>query len=69
MGEEMKGLPVITTTGTSGLASILQMTDDTANEVFTFRHSTSGTETIIVLNALNGEEIAEEKEPEQHLPT
>jgi hypothetical protein len=56
LDEELKDLPVITTAGTSGLASILQITDDTPNEVFTFRHSTSGTETVIVVNVPIAEE-------------
>ena len=34
MAEEEK-MPIITTSSTSGLASVLQLTDDTPNEIFT----------------------------------
>lgn len=55
MSEE-KEMPVITTSNTSGLASILQLTDDTPNEIFTIRHSTSGTETILIVDVPDHEE-------------
>jgi hypothetical protein len=55
-------MPIITTSNTSGLASVLQLTDDTPNEIFTIRHSTSGTETILVVENIESEEEQETKE-------
>ncbi len=60
MSEE-KEMPVVTTSNTSGLASILQLTDDTPNEIFTIRHSTSGTETILIVEVPNHEEDQNEE--------
>ncbi|MFW9804096.1 MAG: hypothetical protein ACFFFC_15655 [Candidatus Thorarchaeota archaeon] len=62
MAEEEK-MPIITTSSTSGLASVQQLTDDTPNEIFTVRHSTSGTETILIVeNSESEEEQEAEKE-------
>jgi len=47
--EEIK-LPIISTTNTSGLTSILQLIDTTSNEIFTIKDSTSGTEIIPILS-------------------
>jgi hypothetical protein len=55
MAEEEK-MPIITTSSTSGLASVQQLTDDTPNEVFTVRHSTSGTESILIVADTESEE-------------
>jgi hypothetical protein len=62
MTEEEK-MPIVTTSSTSGLASVQQFTDDTPNEIFTVRHSTSGSETILIVADLENEEEQEiEKE-------
>ncbi len=65
MTEEEKGLPVITTSGTSGLTSILQFTEDTPNEVFAIIHSTSGTETVLIVKAPVEEEGPTEEAKEE----
>lgn len=63
MGEEEKA-PIITTSSTSGLASVLQLTDDTPNEIFTVRHSTSGTETVLIIES-SDLETEEDEEPKE----
>jgi len=63
MAEEEK-MPIITTSSTSGLASVLQLTDDTPNEIFTVKHSTSGTETIIIVDIPDHEEEQTDKNDE-----
>ncbi len=64
MAQEEK-IPVITTSNTSGLVSILQLTDDTPNEVFITRHSTSGTETILVVEAVELEKCRNDRADEE----
>jgi hypothetical protein len=61
MIDEEKQIPVISTSSTSGLASILQLTDDTPNEIFTIRHSKSETETIIILEPSPEDEDKDEE--------
>jgi hypothetical protein len=55
MAEEEK-MPIVTTSSTSGLASVQQFTDDTPNEIFTVKHSTSGSETILIISDSETEE-------------
>ena len=64
MAEEEKDLPVFTTSNTSGLTSILQLTDDTPNEVFTIRYSTSATEKVLIVEAPVEEESASDEREE-----
>lgn len=52
------------TSNTSGLTSIQQLTDDTPNEVFTIRHSTSGTETVLLVEPPEEAEEQEETDEE-----
>jgi hypothetical protein len=53
---------IVATSNTGGLASILQLTDNTPNEVFAVKHSTSGTEFILIVADLETEEEQEVEE-------
>jgi hypothetical protein len=68
MAEEEK-IPAITTSNTSGLASVLQLIDDTPNEVFMIRHSTSGTETVLVLEVTEPDRCRDGSEGTEQPPS
>lgn len=48
MGKESTNISTVSMSQTAGLTSISQMVDKSANELFSFKDSTSGTENILM---------------------